>query len=334
MRPIDYFDRGAALASQNVFVAGNGRAFTYAEAEVQMRSVAQGLWASGFQPGDSVAVFSPNDPGAVVCMFTAFRAGGAWIPVNVRNAPASNAAYMAYVKTRWLFFHSSVRAETEAVIPHLPELKAAICFDDEVPGHLSLAALCARGTDVTLPDLSDPFGAPDAIFARWPTGGTTGPSKGVEISHRAVGTMIELGLRHYIGEATEDVVHLAVAPITHAAGAVIGIYAAVGGTTIVLPAFDPMAVLGLFLSETFHGGGLDIIAHLADRDDALEGELSGNDMGLLTASGGRGLDALQYLCNRVLNRRLQDHLPVHLDSDGFKERRAHKLRERAAASVG
>jgi spoIIIJ-associated protein len=96
---------------------------------------------------------------------------------------------------------------------------------------------------------------------------------------------------------------------------------------------DPMAVLGLFLSETFHGGGLDIIAHLADRDDALEGELSGNDMGLLTASGGRGLDALQYLCNRVLNRRLQDHLPVHLDSDGFKERRAHKLRERAAAAA-
>jgi spoIIIJ-associated protein len=96
---------------------------------------------------------------------------------------------------------------------------------------------------------------------------------------------------------------------------------------------DPMAVLGLFLSETFRGGGLDITARLADRDDALEGELSGNDMGLLTASGGRGLDALQYLCNRVLNRRLQDHLPVHLDSDGFKERRAHKLQERAEAAA-
>ena len=96
---------------------------------------------------------------------------------------------------------------------------------------------------------------------------------------------------------------------------------------------DPMAVLGLFLSETFRGGGLDIAARLADRSDALEGELSGTDMGLLTASGGRGLDALQYLCNRVLNRRLADHLPVHLDSDGFKERRARKLQERAEAAA-
>ncbi len=244
MRPIDYFDRGAALAPQNIFVAGHdGRAFTYDEARAQTLAIAQGLWASGFRPGDSVAVFSPNDPGAVVCIFAIFRAGGAWIPVNVRNAASTNAEYMAYVRTRWLFFHSSVRAEAEAVIPQLPDLQAAICFDDDVPGHPSLAALCARGADVTVPDQSDPFGAPDGIFARWPTGGTTGPSKGVEISNRAIGTMVELGLRHYIGEAVENVVHLAVAPITHAAGAVISIYAAVGGTTIVLPAFDPTAVL-------------------------------------------------------------------------------------------
>ena len=96
---------------------------------------------------------------------------------------------------------------------------------------------------------------------------------------------------------------------------------------------DPMAVLGLFLSETFRGGGLEIVARLVDGSDALEGELSGTDMGLLTASGGRGLDALQYLCNRVLNRRLSDHLPVHLDCDGFKTRRAHKLQEQAEAAA-
>jgi spoIIIJ-associated protein len=53
----------------------------------------------------------------------------------------------------------------------------------------------------------------------------------------------------------------------------------------------------------------------------------------LTATGGRGLDALQYLCNRVLNRRLSDHRPVHLDCDGFKARRAHKLQERAEAAA-
>ena len=44
---------------------------------------------------------------------------------------------------------------------------------------------------------------------------------------------------------------------------------------------------------------------------------------------GRGLDALQYLCNRVLTGRLRDHMPIHLDGDGYKDRRARRLRQEA-----
>jgi len=98
-------------------------------------------------------------------------------------------------------------------------------------------------------------------------------------------------------------------------------------------AIDPVAVLGLFMSEMSRAGGLDITARLAVAEDALEGELVGGDVGLLTASGGRGLDAYQYLCNRVLNKRLSDHLPVHLDSEGFKDRRALKLQEKAESAA-
>jgi spoIIIJ-associated protein len=92
---------------------------------------------------------------------------------------------------------------------------------------------------------------------------------------------------------------------------------------------DPVAILGLFLSETFRAGELDMTAQLVMADEALDGELNGADLRLLTATGGRGLDALQYLCNRVLTRRFPRHLPVHLDSDGYKARRADKLRDRA-----
>ena len=92
---------------------------------------------------------------------------------------------------------------------------------------------------------------------------------------------------------------------------------------------DPVAVLGLFLSETLTAGGLELTAHLDLTDEALEGELVGADCGLLTAAGGKGLDALQYLCNRVLNRRLRRHLPIHLDIEGFKDRRARQLQDAA-----
>ncbi len=105
-----------------------------------------------------------------------------------------------------------------------------------------------------------------------------------------------------------------------------------GGVAITAEA-DPLAVLGLFLSEAFKAGGLDITARLSEGQEAFAGELEGADLQYLTAAGGRGLDALQYLCNRVLNRRLADHLPVHLDCNGYKGRRAEKLRERARAAA-
>ena len=92
-----------------------------------------------------------------------------------------------------------------------------------------------------------------------------------------------------------------------------------GDEVVVAAEVDPVAVLGLFLSESFSAGQLELTARLNETEEALEGELSGNDCDILTAAGGKGLDSLQYLCNRILNRRLERHLPVHLDTDGFTD---------------
>jgi len=107
-----------------------------------------------------------------------------------------------------------------------------------------------------------------------------------------------------------------------------------GGNGVELAAeVDPVAVLGLFLSESFRAGQLDVSAQLEVGEESLDGELKGTDLHLLTGGGGRGLDALQYLCNRVLTRRFSHHMPVHLDTQGFKERRAQQLRERASSAA-
>jgi spoIIIJ-associated protein len=107
-----------------------------------------------------------------------------------------------------------------------------------------------------------------------------------------------------------------------------------GGNGVELSAeIDPVAVLGLFLSESFRAGQLDVSAQLEVGEESLDGELKGGDLHLLTGGGGRGLDALQYLCNRVLTRRFSHHLPVHLDTQGFKGRRAQQLRERASSAA-
>ncbi|MEM7542146.1 MAG: AMP-binding protein [Pseudomonadota bacterium] len=243
MRPIDYFERGARLAPDSMFLKGEHAQLSFAESSRQIDAVARGLFAAGFELDDSIAVYAPNDPMAVICVFSSMRAGGAWVPVNVRNSAATNAEYMAYVDTRWLFFHSKVAKQAKVVMDAIPELKGAICIDGNANGCPSLEEFCALGAGTEIPDWSDPFGAADNIFSRWPTGGTTGPSKGVEMSNANIVTMFELGLQAYVGDEIEQVVHLAVAPITHAAGVIIGIFAAVGGGTVVHESFDPRAVL-------------------------------------------------------------------------------------------
>jgi len=92
---------------------------------------------------------------------------------------------------------------------------------------------------------------------------------------------------------------------------------------------DALAILGLFLSQLFEAGRLDLRVHLKMGEEALEGELSGDDFGLLAAGKGRGLDSLQYLCNRMLGRKIREHLPVRLDGGGFKDRRADRLYDEA-----
>ncbi|MCK5379160.1 MAG: hypothetical protein KAJ78_07130 [Acidobacteria bacterium] len=142
------------------------------------------------------------------------------------------------------------------------------------------------------------------------------------VDHRFCGVNLDesltaacAGLRAHIGEIQYEIVEEDGAGVT------------------VEARIDPIAVLGLFLSEVFVAGQLDLQVRLSDGTDALVGELSGSDLKTLTSGFGKGLDALQYLCNRVLNRRLRDHVPVHLDGDGYKAWRALKLQDEAEAAA-
>lgn len=103
-----------------------------------------------------------------------------------------------------------------------------------------------------------------------------------------------------------------------------------GGERVSVEAvLDPAAILGLFLSETFAAGNLELSAHLRRTEDAIVVDIEGPDTTLLRTRGGEALDGLQYLANRVLDGRLPSHPPVHMDMAGFKARRAGELQRRA-----
>lgn len=67
----------------------------------------------------------------------------------------------------------------------------------------------------------------------------------------------------------------------------------------------------------------------AEREDEVELAVSGLDASLLVGKKGQTLDALQYVVNRMVGKRLGERKRVVIDSDGYRERREASLVELA-----
>ena len=67
--------------------------------------------------------------------------------------------------------------------------------------------------------------------------------------------------------------------------------------------------------------------------EEIEVEIKGDGSGILIGRHGQTLDAIEYLVNRILARRIKDAVPVTIDTESYRERRRHQL-ERMALSMG
>ena len=83
----------------------------------------------------------------------------------------------------------------------------------------SLAEFMTRGSHLGEIEWGDAQGNPDRLVGLVPTGGTTGPAKGVLVTSLAWGTMIEMASHYWRCDSAEPVC-LSVAPLSHAAGVV------------------------------------------------------------------------------------------------------------------
>lgn len=67
--------------------------------------------------------------------------------------------------------------------------------------------------------------------------------------------------------------------------------------------------------------------------ESIELEIKGDGSGLLIGRHGQTLDALEYIINRILARRIKDAAPVVIDTESYRARHRQQL-ERMALSVG
>jgi spoIIIJ-associated protein len=67
--------------------------------------------------------------------------------------------------------------------------------------------------------------------------------------------------------------------------------------------------------------------------DSVELEIKGDGSGILIGRHGQTLDALEYVVNRILARRIKDAAPISLETESYRSRRRQQL-HRMAMSVG
>lgn len=245
MRAIDYFDRGHDRdpARAALIDADSGEVYSFAETKRRTEQIAAALQANGFANQQPVALYAPNSAQLMIALLAIWRANGVWVPVNTRNAIDANAAYLNYVRCEWLFYHSSLADEVTELRALCPALTRVVCIDQAFGDDPSLAEFIGdAAADDFVEPATDAFGNMFERVGIFPTGGTTGPSKGANVTNLGWGTMIETAA-DAMGGRTDDPVALVSAPITHAAGPIALATLSLGATQVILPGFDADRVL-------------------------------------------------------------------------------------------
>lgn len=238
MRIVDYFRRGLQRDPARAAFVGNRGSLSYAEVSALSERIASGL--AHLRACDvSIAVYSPNDPIAFAAMIGLFRAGARWVPINMRNPVAVNAALLRTTDCAVLFYHPSLAAQAAELRDAVPSLLQLVCLGErpaDAPG-MSLPALVDLSA-ARCPEPPDDAGRIETIF---PTGGTTGLSKAAMWSQRTWDSAIKA---FWTCLPTDGpAVHLVAAPMTHAAGVVALMMMCEATTNVILPSANATAIL-------------------------------------------------------------------------------------------
>ena len=82
-----------------------------------------------------------------------------------------------------------------------------------------------------------------------------------------------------------------------------------------------------FLQDVFQAMNMVVVidAKFDETENALDVELSGDEMGVLIGKRGQTLDSLQYLISLVVNKGTDEYIRVKVDTENYRQRRKETL---------
>src|SRR6266511_3505907 len=227
----DPLNRAIQIARNDEAVADRETRYSYGELAARCARLVGGLYGLGLQGGDRVAILAANSHPYLEAYLAVPAGQLVVVPLNTRHAEPELRYALGDAGARVLITDREPGALATTV-------ERVIRLPGDYEALLAQAPEAELGVGVT----------EDSLAGLFYTGGTTGASKGVMLSHR---NLLANTTNWLIAaqQGPEDT-YLVMAPLFHAAGS-LAVLATVwtGGRQVILPAFDPGATLDVIAAE-------------------------------------------------------------------------------------
>lgn len=289
-----------------------GKTYTFGDLDRLSRSYACGLAALGVERGDRIAVFAETSPEVIVALLGHYRLGAVHVPINTRyrGEEVSHILEDSGAKAILVRAGSLCAQVLQGLAPPAAlRLRIWIGEGEAHPGDLAFERLVE--TELPYAEVHTPPIASDRDTAvLLYTSGTTGKSKGVELSFGAILANTEAVTRLWRFDS-EDRLALTL-PLFHVHGLCLGVHGGLlhGQTILLFERFDAASVVEAFASAgatVFMGVPtmyVRLLEHMAQWPDAAR-KLS---RGRLFTSGSAALSTDDFIA--------------------FEERTGHRILER------
>ena len=217
---------------------------TWREIGDRVARLASALCALGAKPGDRVAVLSLNSDRYLELYLAVAWAGAVIVPLNIRWSVVENEDALRDCRADILAVDKAFSATGADLAKALPNLRLIYAEDGDVPAGMQSYETLLAG-HAGMPDAMRVSSDLAGIFY---TGGTTGRSKGVMLSH---GNLMANAL-NALGEGLfpSTSLYLHAAPMFHLAnGAAMYSLLLSGGANVIIPSFTPDAVMAAVQNE-------------------------------------------------------------------------------------
>jgi len=218
---------------------GTERRRTWGETLDRVERLAGAMHDLGLEQGDRAAILSLNSDRYFEFFYATAWAGGVFVPINIRLAPPEIAFWLNDSEAKLLFIDAQFAPVLKALEGKLPRVEQVVYLGDDAAPDGMLGYEHILETAAPAPDAEAGYEDLAGLFY---TGGTTGRSKGVMLSHRNLiyNAFNTMAVFHYeIGAR-----YLHAPPMFHIADcvAVFG-YTQMGGEHYFIPMFSPEGTL-------------------------------------------------------------------------------------------